>query len=138
MVDKPISIVAVTKRGESIVIIDTNCLLYSVENKIDLLESISKSMEGRYQAIVPSSVISELMSMAGKKGNRATTAAVAISIFSKREIRVIKTDMKADEWIIETVRELKEKGAKCAVCTYDRDLKKNLKELGAVIIVLKR
>lgn len=123
-----------------VVIVDTNCLLYSVENKLDLFESISQAMEGKgkYSIIVPSSVISELMSMAGKTGKQAATATVAISIFSSREIHPIRTEMKADAWIKQISKQLSDLGKTCYVCTYDKALKKNLKELGAVIISLKR
>lgn len=98
-------------------LVDTNVLIYCVENSINLLSESSKILELK-RIFVPTSVDTELSGLALSNRN----AALAIEIH--KGIPRISNSGSGDEAI---VRAAQENG--CAVITNDRELKRKLKDM---------
>jgi rRNA-processing protein FCF1 len=98
------------------VIVDTNALIYTIKKK----QELSRMMDG--QIIIPNLVIEELekLSKTAKKGADKDAAKLAIQLIKHNKWKIIKlekghTDQRIKEYV---------KSHKCAVFTYDKNLRK--------------
>jgi len=126
------------------VIVDTNALIFAVQNKTDLTQEIERQMAGhKFRIIIPFPAIQELNKIAESKKagikNRmnARVALLMIENWKKNnKVEVIGKEEKpgiADKWIIKNIR--KDQGF--IVITYDRELKRHLKEKGIAVLEIK-
>ena len=115
------------------VILDTNCLLYAVEKRIDPFENIQSMFDEEVEFIIPSGVVDELNSMTGKRTKQSLFASAMLKIIENKEIKPVSSTGKVDAWILNFAAKKKE----IVVCTYDRQLRKNLKTLGVIVISLR-
>ncbi len=117
------------------VLLDTNCLVYSIQQKLDLFSHIEETFAGSEIRIeVPTGVLAELGSLTAGKGKDAHHASVALSLLKKKiaegKASAVKSVGNVDGWLVREGR----KNRNITVCTYDARLKKYLKELGAQIM----
>jgi len=126
------------------VIVDTNALIFAVQNKTDLTQEIERQMAGyKFRIIIPFPAIQELNKITKSKKagikNRmnARVALLMIENWKKNnKVEVIGKEEKpgiADKWIIKNIK--KDQGF--IVVTYDRELKRHLKEKGITLLEIK-
>lgn len=118
------------------VLLDTNAIIFTINNKLDLVKYLEDTFEGTPVRIeVPTGVISELgnISNAGNKKD-STTASLAIRIvrawIAEDKVHPVRSDRTVDDWLVSECR----KDPNVIVCTYDAELKEYLKKLGVQII----
>lgn len=116
------------------VILDTNCLLYAIEKRIDPFEAVKRLFEEPVEFVVSKGVLNELRSMAGQKTKKSLFASAALKLISAKEPRIEVDEGPVDGWIAGFAS----KNGNMAVCTYDRELRKNLKKLSVRVITLRR
>ena len=126
------------------IIVDTNALIFAVQNKTDLTQEIERQMAGhKFKIIIPFPAIQELNKIAESKKagikNRmnARVALLMIENWKKNnKVEIIGKEEKpgiADKWIIKNIK--KDRGF--IVVTYDRELKRHLKEKGIALLEIK-
>jgi len=111
--------------------LDANFLIDCFKFKINFLEELNEKI-GKYELFVPTSVMKELEEIAKSRGRSASYAKIALRSLKEQRIRTTKSIReKADE-------ELKRLGiAGFVVATNDRELRKELKNLGIKTIYLR-
>lgn len=113
------------------VLLDANFLMSIEEFKIDIFSELNRLLDFKYSLVTLKPVVNELKRMAKGKGRKGRAARVSLDLLGK--IRVIDTKIQeADKAILEFA---KEKNA--FVCTNDRKLRKELKEIGIKVIYLR-
>jgi len=85
------------------------------------------------EVLVPEGVVNELKAMAGKKTKEALFASAALKLIKAKGIEAAPSEGPVDKWITDYAAK-----RNAVVCTYDRQLRKNLKKLGVKGITLKR
>ncbi|MEM4589833.1 MAG: PIN domain-containing protein [Candidatus Micrarchaeia archaeon] len=130
------------KRNEEkqILTFDTNAIIYSIQKKIDILETLNKKIRSIESSIViPSGIYNELEKIIKSKKSslyEKRNATIALKIIQKWEkdgkINVEKADPPLDRWFIKIAKK-----QKISIVTYDKKLKQYLKRLGAQIIMLR-
>ena len=109
------------------IIIDTNFILTSIKNKIDLFYEL-ENLFGVYEVIIGKQIFDELEKINLKKNEKfidRENAGLAIQILNKKKIKIINFNTSdADAGIIKYV--IKKPGT--IVATLDRGLKKKIKE----------
>ncbi|MEM3455118.1 MAG: PIN domain-containing protein [Candidatus Micrarchaeia archaeon] len=130
------------KRNEEkqILTFDTNAIIYSIQKKIDILETLNKKIRSTESTIViPSGIYNELEKIINSKASSLSekrNATIALKIIQKWEkdgkINVEKADPPLDRWFIKIAKK-----QKLSIVTYDKKLKQYLKRLGAQIIMLR-
>ncbi|KAA0001104.1 MAG: twitching motility protein PilT [Thermoplasmata archaeon] len=110
------------------VILDTNALMIPYQSGINIEKEITRLL-GICRIIVPSSVVEEIEQLANEDGGTGRAAKLGLSIIKKRGFRLMETENKGDEGVIETA--LKMEGA---IVTNDKELQKRAKELKLPII----
>jgi rRNA-processing protein FCF1 len=141
------------------IVLDTNFLIAQFTQCIDIFNEIVKiaDTEGfAFELIIPSKVLDELAALAGGKRKESTAASAAIQQLKRKiaegSVKVIKTQMPVDEWIINFVKMKTEERMKSqkttkstkptatetsiVICTNDKQLRENLKKLGVRFIVV--
>ena len=118
------------------IIVDTNFLLMQFEYGLDVPNELLRIASGPFTLLVPSVVMAELATLAGRNGRRASAARFAIQNLPKlRErfrIEVVESAGAADEWIIKYAQ----KNHIC-VATNDVSLRRRLLSLGVAVIAAK-
>ena len=115
------------------VILDTNCLLYAIERRVDPFEAVKKLLDEPVEFVLSKGILNELKSMAGKKAKDSLFASAALKLISAKEARIEENEGPVDGWIARFAA----KNGDVAVCTYDRQLRKNLKKLSVRVITLR-
>jgi len=110
------------------VILDTNALMIPYQSGINIEKEINRLL-GMCRIIVPSSVVEEMEYLAQQDGEVGRAAKLGLSIIKKREFRLMETEYKGDDGVLETA--LKMDGA---VVTNDYELKQRAKEMGLPIV----
>ncbi|MDD3492680.1 MAG: hypothetical protein PHZ19_04195 [Candidatus Thermoplasmatota archaeon] len=110
------------------VILDTNALMIPYQEGINIEKELARLL-GICRIIVPSSVVEEMELLASQDGTVGRAAKLGLSIIKKRGFRLMETQFKGDEGVLETA--LKMDGA---VVTNDRELKQRAKEMNLPII----
>ncbi len=113
------------------VVLDTNALLMPYQFDINIERELNRLL-GVCRIIVPRSVVEEVEKLAEKGGEVGRAAQLALSIIKKKNFRVIETDMKGDDGVIETAIKME-----AAILTNDKELKKKAKEMRLCVIYLR-
>jgi rRNA-processing protein FCF1 len=105
------------------IILDTDFLLHSVRNKVDIFAELKRICPFPYEVCIFESTLEEL------KGKKDETLARA---FIKGRVNIIKSDKskKVDELVL--------KQENIAVCTNDKELKEKLKKKNIPVITLRQ
>ncbi|MEM5777211.1 MAG: PIN domain-containing protein [Candidatus Aenigmatarchaeota archaeon] len=83
------------------ILVDTNCIIYIVKNKIDFFEEINKLIQEPFEIYVTESVINELEKISTKKTKNSMFARIALMIIKKNKFKIIKGKyMNADKDIL--------------------------------------
>lgn len=122
------------RRRKKLVIIDTDILLHSIENKIDLVDEMASIIEYPIRLCVLRSTICELKKIARKSSWKISkTADIALQIIKDKKIKILEDghlgNRPTDEKII-----LLAKGLDAIVATDDRELRKKLENLGIPVV----
>ncbi|MFH1420601.1 MAG: PIN domain-containing protein [Candidatus Aenigmatarchaeota archaeon] len=113
------------------IIIDTNMLLYAVENKTNVIKQLKH--EDSSIAITDATAM-ELEHIGMGSSEIARNARIAMGIVKKEKLRIVKTGIKnADQAILRAAREHKSE-----VATSDKELIDKLKERGIKIYILRQ
>lgn len=113
------------------VILDTNALMLPYQFGINIEKELTRLL-GMCRIIVPRTVIEEMQKLVEQDGETSRAAALGLSIIKKRGFRLMESEFKGDEGVIETAIKLD-----AAIVTNDRELKKKAKELRLSIIYLR-
>lgn len=113
------------------VILDTNALMMPYQFGINIEKELTRLL-GICRIIVPRTVIEEMQKLVEQDGETSRAAALGLSIIKKRGFRLMESEFKGDEGVIETAIKLD-----AAIVTNDRELKKKAKELRLSIIYLR-
>ena len=118
------------------ILLDTNALVFSVKNKLDLVKYFEDDLAGSSIRIeVPTGVISELGNISNA-GNKKDSAAAGVAIrmlrawIAEDRVHPVRSDRTVDDWLILQGKT----DPDVSVCTYDAELKEYLKKLGVQII----
>ncbi|MEM3407927.1 MAG: hypothetical protein QXW80_00645 [Candidatus Micrarchaeia archaeon] len=128
------------KEEKQILTFDTNAIIYSIQKKIDILETLHKKIRGiKSIVVIPSGIYDELEKIINSKKSSLSekrNATIALKIIKKwetdKKINVEKADPPLDRWFIKIAKK-----QKLSIVTYDKKLKQYLKRLGAQIIMLR-
>lgn len=118
------------------IIVDTNFLLMQFEYGLDVPSELLRIASGPFTLIIPSVVMKEIGTLAGRNGRRATAARFAIQNLPKLQerfkVEVVESAGPADEWIIKYAQ----KNHVC-VATNDVPLRRRLLSLKVAVIAAK-
>ncbi|HHH77608.1 MAG: hypothetical protein J7L93_02105 [Thermoplasmata archaeon] len=110
------------------VVLDTNALMIPYQSGINIEKEITRLL-GICRIIVPSSVIEEMEKLANEDGGTGRAAKLGLSIINKRGFRIMETENKGDDGVLETALKMES-----AIVTNDRELQKRAKEMNLPII----
>ncbi|OYT61926.1 twitching motility protein PilT [Thermoplasmatales archaeon ex4484_30] len=113
------------------VVLDTNALMMPYQFGINIEKEINRLL-GICRIIVPHTVVEEMERLAEEGGETGRAAQLGLSIIRKRGFRLMETENRGDDGILETA--LKIDGA---VVTNDKELKERAKELKLPVIYLR-
>lgn len=99
--------------------------------KIDIFSELEEILP-RHELVISSSILHELKKISESNKKSKPAAKFALKLIESKEIKIVKSKMEADRWILDYSRE---NGA--VVCTNDSDLKENLKRNRVKVIGLK-
>lgn len=118
------------------VLVDTNFLLMQFEYGLDVPSELLRIADGPFSILIPSVVMDELGTLAGRNGKRAAAARFALQNLPKLRARfrveVLPSFGAADEWIIKYAQ----KNQVC-VATNDVPLRRRLLLMGVAVIAAK-
>jgi len=107
---------------QTLIILDTNFLIYCAEKKIDYKSRINELMSSGHKVVVPTQVIDELkkISHVSKKLSDRSAASLALQLLNHNKIpEILTTGKNADEGILKIQ-------SNNVVATLDYNLKKNV------------
>ncbi len=110
------------------VVLDTNALMIPYQSGINIEKEITRLL-GICRIIVPSSVVEEMEKLADEDGGTGRAAKLGLSIIKKRGFRLMETESKGDDGVLETA--LKMDGA---IVTNDKELQQRAREMNLPII----
>ena len=110
---------------------DTNALMMPYQFGINLEKELTRLL-GMCRIIVPVTVVEEMERLAEKGGKVGRAAQLGLSIIKKRGFRLMETENRGDDGVIETALKME-----AAIVTNDKELKKKAKELQLPIIYLR-
>ena len=105
------------------IILDSNLLIESVKNKIDLFGQIKTAFVD-VQIITSKSIIDELEKIAERNDRHALAARIALQLVKINNIKIKKTDSKGDKSLLELCDD------SSILITQDRELRKICKIRG--------
>jgi len=111
--------------------LDTNALMMPYQFGINLEKELTRLL-GMCRIIVPVTVVEEMERLAEKGGKVGRAAQLGLSIIKKRGFRLMETENRGDDGVIETALKME-----AAIVTNDKELKKKAKELQLPIIYLR-
>lgn len=121
------------------ILLDTNFLVYCAKQRIDYLREINNLINQEHKLLIFSSVIEELEKLAekSKKSRDKEAALLALELLNGylegKKIKILKTEKKADDAIIEFSKKSKD----AIVATADKKLKNELGS-GAGILTIRQ
>jgi rRNA-processing protein FCF1 len=118
---------------ENIVLMDTNTLIYVINNKVRL-ENIDYLIEGKNLIYITSMVKKELLSLSKKKSKDGIAAKVALLL--PLSVIYIKSRT-ADQSLINAGLKLKEQGRNVYILTNDKKLLLKAKKAGLSTLTIK-
>jgi len=110
------------------VVLDTNALMIPYQSGINIEKEITRLL-GICRIIVPSSVVEEMERLANEDGGTGRAAKLGLSIIKKRGFRIMETENKGDDGVLETALKMES-----AIVTNDKELQKRAKEMNLPII----
>jgi rRNA-processing protein FCF1 len=112
------------------VIIDTNALIYAIENKIDLFQLLQGN-----EPIIPNLVLEELqlISRAAKKASDRKAAFMALKVMEYTSFEIVHLHGETDKALAELA-----KSVDAAVLTNDLLLKRKLAKLGVKVLHIRQ
>ena len=113
------------------VILDTNALMMPYQFGINIEKELNRLL-GICRIIVPHSVVEEINKLTQEDGEIGRAATLGMSIIKKRGFRLMETEYRGDDGVIETALKVE-----AAIVTNDKELKKRAKELNLSIIYLR-
>jgi len=102
------------------VYIDTNFIVYCMQNKIDYINELKRIIERKFEIFVPDGVVHELKKIS-QNGKTKDKVAAKIAL---REVEKFNKGF-SDGYVDNVLLDLALKTKPSAVCTNDKDLKKN-------------
>ena len=121
------------------ILIDTNMLLSQFEYAYDLPGELRRTASEPFTLVIPSAVMAELHTLAGKTGKRASAARFALQnlprikmMFPVEVVEEHGFPARADDWIFKYAQ----KNHSC-VATNDVELRRRLLALGVPVIAVK-
>lgn len=122
------------------VLLDTNILMLPGQLRIDALKQVEDLCFdfGKPELVVLSNTTAELSSEAKGASLHAAAARIALAIVKANKINVVKgACAKADDAVLDWVKQEVVRGNQIVVATNDTDLRKKARKLGARTICLK-
>ncbi len=113
------------------VVLDTNALMMPYQFGINIEKELNRLL-GICRIIVPRTVVEEMEKLAEEGGEVGRAAKLGLSIIRKRGFRLVETENKGDDGVLETAIKMD-----AAILTNDKELKKKAKELRLPIIYLR-
>jgi len=113
------------------VVLDTNALMMPYQFGINIEKELNRLL-GICRIIVPRTVVEEMEKLAEEGGEVGRAAKLGLSIIRKRGVRLVETENKGDDGVLETAIKMD-----AAILTNDKELKKKAKELRLPIIYLR-
>ena len=113
------------------VVLDTNALMMPYQFGINIEKELNRLL-GICRIIVPRTVVEEMEKLAEEGGEVGRAAKLGLSIIKKRGFRLVETESKGDEGVLETAIKMD-----ADIVTNDKELKKKAKELRLPIIYLR-
>ncbi len=113
------------------VVLDTNALMLPYQFGINIEKELSRLL-GVCRIIVPRTVVEEMEKLAEQGGEVGRAAKLGLSIIKKRGFRLMETESKGDDGVLETALKMD-----AAIVTNDKELKRRAKELKLPIIYLR-
>ena len=113
------------------VVLDTNALMMPYQFDINIEKELTRLL-GVCRIIVPRSVVEEIERLAEKGGEVGRAAQLALNIIKKRSFRVVETESRGDDGVIEIAIKMQ-----ASILTNDKELKKRAKELRLSVIYLR-
>ena len=113
------------------VVLDTNALMMPYQFGINIEKELNRLL-GICRIIVPRTVVEEMEKLAEGGGEVGRAAKLGLSIIRKRGFRLVETENKGDDGVLETAIKMD-----AAILTNDKELKKKAKELRLPIIYLR-
>ena len=116
------------------IILDTNFLLIPIQFRVDIFSELSRICDFNYNLCIFEQTISELKNIIEKQSGKSKKAAqFALKLIKLKNIGIIKSGQKdTDSLILENL----DKNA--IVATQDIELKRQLLEKGASVIILRQ
>ena len=116
------------------IIIDTNFLMIPWQFKVDIFSEFDRICSFNYEMFIFLQSINELKNIAEKQSGKNKKAALfALKLISLKNIKVIKSDENdVDKLILKSIRD------DTIIATQDMQLKKELLEKGASVIILRQ
>lgn len=116
------------------IILDTNILMAVGQFRVDIFSEIRRICDFSYKVYVVDKSIDELKRLAEGTSKNARAARLGLQLMKAKKVGVIRTkkDRHVDDLIVAIVR----KGD--IVATQDIDLKKRVKEKGALVITMRQ
>lgn len=112
------------KENRTIVILDTNALLWQFNSRVDMVSELNRLL-GAYEIVIPSSVLRELECISHRYSKAARKLA--------ERYRIIPTELTGDESLLSLAETLK-----AVVVTNDKELRKRLKQIGLTTIFMRQ
>ncbi len=103
------------------IIVDTSAIVFAMENRKDIFDSIEERMPGA-RILISNGIVEELEMIAASGNENRKSAKMALALLVKHNIDALKDHSYVDDWIVkESVKR------SCVVCTNDIELKSRLK-----------
>jgi rRNA-processing protein FCF1 len=116
------------------VIVDTSFIISAVKYKIDIKMCLIPIIDGPFEVIVPSPVISELKYIAENKGKRGRDATIGLKVLERLKPIIESTESnRADDAVAEMAGIMED----AIIATNDTELKNSLKRKGRKVFSVK-
>ncbi len=115
-------------------LLDTNFLLMMARGLV-APSLIGDALKVSYTLATSSAVVEELERLASRGDLRAREASFALSLLERLGVMVIRSaERSADKSLVDIATRLKGEGARVAVATSDRELRRRLREAGVATL----
>ena len=104
------------------VVLDTNALMMPYQFGINIEKELNRLL-GICRIIIPRTVVEEMERLAEEEGEVGRAAKLGLSIIKKKGFRLVETENKGDDGVIETALKMD-----AAIVTNDKELKKKAKK----------
>ncbi len=116
------------------ILLDTNFLLIPSQFKVDIFSEIDRIIETNYNICILDKTIDELNNVVNKaKGKDKKAAQLALQLIEHKKPEIISTET---TYVDQAILDIVDKDY--IVATQDKELKKQLKEKGIPVIILRQ